>query len=125
MTARLSGGASAPVRPLIFADMLPRERGTEGEQMGMATTRLCTAGRGGYAARRCTRLDTETAGQIEARLEANMAEWHKAIGLGNGRAASAQACGALAVQTRRLATKTAPDCTITFHLSTGHVLFML
>ena len=89
--ARLSGGASAPVWLLIFADILPRKRGTEGEQMGMATLRLRPAGQGGYAARQHVRLDKETAGQIEARLEVNAAEWHKAIGLGDGRAASAQA----------------------------------
>ena len=56
--------------------------------MGMATTRLRPARRGGQAARRCARLDTKTAGQTEARLEANAAEWRKATGLGNGRAGS-------------------------------------
>ena len=59
--------------------------------MGMAMTRLRPARRGGHAARWCVRLDTETAGQREARLEVNAAEWHKATGLGDGRAASVQA----------------------------------
>ena len=40
---------------------------------------------------RCERLDTETAGQREARLEANAAEWHKATGLSDGQAAAVQA----------------------------------
>ena len=39
-------GASAPVQLLIFADMLPRKWGTEGEQMGMAITQLRSARRG-------------------------------------------------------------------------------
>ena len=42
----LSGSDSAPVRQLIFTGMLPLKRGTEGEQMGMATTWLCPARRG-------------------------------------------------------------------------------
>ena len=33
-------GASAPVRLLICANMHPQKGGTEGKQMGMATTRL-------------------------------------------------------------------------------------
>ena len=40
MTARLSGGASAPVWPLIFDDMLPHKRGTEGEEDGNGMTWL-------------------------------------------------------------------------------------
>ena len=59
--------------------------------MGMAMTRLRPARHGGHAARRCERLDTETAGQREARLEANAAEWHKATGLSDGQAAAVQA----------------------------------
>ena len=46
MTVRLPEGASAPVRPLIFADMLSQKRGTEREQIGMATTRLHPARQG-------------------------------------------------------------------------------
>ena len=80
-------GDSAPVRPLIFAGMLPRKRAAEGEQMGMATTRLRPTRRRGHAAR----LDTETAGQRYAILEANAAEWRKATGVGDGRAAAVQA----------------------------------
>ena len=67
MTAHVTpshdGLSSAPVRPLIFAGMLPRKRGTEGEQLGIATTQLCPARRGGHAARRWAQLDRETAGQ--------------------------------------------------------------
>ena len=59
--------------------------------MGMATMRLRPARRGGHAARRCARLDTETAGKKLARLELNVAEWRKATGVGDGRAAAVQA----------------------------------
>ena len=59
--------------------------------MGMATMRLRPARRGYHAARQCARLDTETAGQREARLELNAAEWRKATGVGNERAAAVQA----------------------------------
>ena len=95
MTAHVTpshdGLSSAPVQPLIFAGMLPRKRGTEGEQLGMATTQLCPARREGHAARRWARLDRETAGQREARLEVNATEWCKATGLGDGQAVAVQA----------------------------------
>ena len=44
----------------------------------------------GTTAYYCPILDTETAGQREARIEANAAEWHKATGLGDRRAAAVQ-----------------------------------
>ena len=73
------GGASASVRPLIFANMLPRKRDTEGEQMGMATTRL-----GWERAMLQDGVRDLTMGQRKARLEVNAAEWRKATGLGDG-----------------------------------------
>ena len=90
MIAHLSMGSSAPVRPLVFADMLPQKRGTEREQMRMATTGLRSASRGSTL-QDGAQLDTKTAGQREARLEGNKAEWSKATGLSNGQAAAGQA----------------------------------
>ena len=46
-----SKGASALFGRSSLPGMLPRTRGTEGEQMGMATTRLRPARRGGHAVR--------------------------------------------------------------------------
>ena len=87
----LSGGASAPVRPLIFANMFPRKRDVHRRRAdGNGNDAAASSMPRGHAARRCVRLDTETVGLREARLEVNVAELCKATGLGDGRAAAVQ-----------------------------------
>ena len=62
------------------------------EQMGMHGNDVAASSMPrGHAARWCSRLGTETMGQREARLEANLAEWCKATGHGDRRAAAVQA----------------------------------
>ena len=69
-----------------------RGSGAQKEQMGMHGKNVAASSMPkGHAARWCLRLGTETMGQREARLEVNVAEWRKATGHGDGRAAAVQA----------------------------------
>ena len=84
----------AQARPKFIFSMKNPTRGEEGHRRkadGNGNDAAASSTLRGHVARRCRRIDTETAGQIEARLEANAAEWRKATGLSDGQAASVQA----------------------------------
>ena len=68
----------------------PTEEGQRRRADGNGNDTAASSTPRGHAVRWCVRLDTETAGQREARLETNAAEWCKATGLCDGRAAAVQ-----------------------------------